>query len=83
MTVSRDNAKGEAFIPQTDNVGDRLDAFIASKMPAHVSRSRVKDIVKAGGVTVNETICTSPNYRLKETDQIGRASSRERVLDGV
>lgn len=70
MTVNRDKPKGKVFIAGQSDVGKRLDAFVAADMPAHVSRSRIKDIVKQGGIRVNQKICTSPNYRLKEHDTI-------------
>ena len=70
MTVKRDEAKGEAFIANEDAIGKRLDAFIAAQMPPHVSRSRIKDIVKQGGVTVNDATCDAPNYRLKLEDKV-------------
>ncbi len=70
MTVKRDETKGEAFIVDDAGIGQRLDAFVAAQMPAHVSRSRIKDVVKQGGVTVNGQPCTSPNYRLKADEVI-------------
>ncbi|MEM7216162.1 MAG: RluA family pseudouridine synthase [Pseudomonadota bacterium] len=70
MTVIRDETKGKAFVVDDTAKGDRLDAYIAAQMPPHVSRSRVKDIVKQGGVSVNGVPCTSPNYRLKQNDML-------------
>ncbi|MEM9331788.1 MAG: RluA family pseudouridine synthase [Pseudomonadota bacterium] len=70
MTVNRDGSKGEVFIADESAIGQRLDAFVAAQMPPHVSRSRIKDIVKQGGVHVNGTVCDSPNYRLKDADSV-------------
>ncbi|MEM7068225.1 MAG: RluA family pseudouridine synthase [Pseudomonadota bacterium] len=70
MTVNGDEPKGEAFIADELVIGQRLDAFTAAQMPPHVSRSRIKDVVKKGGVKVNGEVCTSPNYRLKLGDAI-------------
>ncbi len=70
MTVSRDEPKGEVIIAGSDDIGKRLDAFIAAQMPPHVSRSRIKDIIKQGGVAVNNNDCSSPNYRVKEQDAV-------------
>jgi len=70
MTVNREDPKGKVFIAPAQAIGARIDAFLASQMPEHVSRSRIKEIVKQGGVMVNGTVCVTPNYRLKEDDQI-------------
>jgi len=70
MTVSEDNPKREALIAQEKHIGTRLDAFIASFMPDHVSRSRVTEIIRQGGVAVNGKPITKPNQRLKADDQV-------------
>ncbi|MGI9350199.1 MAG: RluA family pseudouridine synthase [Rhizobiaceae bacterium] len=70
MTVSRDRQKGEAFIADDAAIGQRLDAFVASQMPPHVSRSRIKDIIKQRGVSVNGSVCEIPKYRVKLNDKI-------------
>lgn len=70
MTVSRDEPKGEAFFADEAAIGARLDAFVAGQMPSHVSRSRIKDIIKQGGVSVNGSPTSSPNYRLKLDDEV-------------
>jgi len=70
MTVSEENAKGEALIAQEEHIGTRLDAFIASFMPSYVSRSRVTEIIKQGGVTVNDKETKKPNHRLKLDDKV-------------
>ena len=65
MTVNGAQDKGEAFIVEEGKQGMRLDAFIASYMPDHVSRSRVKDIIKSVGVKIGEKESKEPNYRVK------------------
>ena len=70
MTVSGDNAKEEVFIVDEDSIGQRLDAYVASHMPDHVSRSRIKAIIKADGVKVNGAVRAEPNLRLKQGDTI-------------
>ena len=70
MSVSGDGNEAKAFIADDMNIGERMDAFIASQMPPHVSRSRIKDIVKQGGVTLNGQVCDTPNKRLQSGDQI-------------
>ena len=70
MTVSEDNVKGEALIAQEEHIGTRIDAFIASFMPSYVSRSRVTEIIKQGGVAVNNKVIIKPNHRLKLSDKV-------------
>ncbi|KAG1702873.1 RNA polymerase sigma factor RpoH [Nymphon striatum] len=70
MTVSEESAKGKALIAKEEHIGTRIDAFIASFMPSYVSRSRVTEIVKQGGVTVNGKEIRKPNHRLKLDDKI-------------
>ena len=70
MSVSGDGEKGKALIATELDVGKRLDSFIALHMPVHVSRTRVKEIIKGEGVTLNGSPCKEPNYRLKLEDDI-------------
>ena len=70
MTVSRDEPKGEAFFADDAAVGKRLDAFVAAQMPPHVSRSRIQDIIKQGGVSVNGKVCSAPKTRLRLDDKV-------------
>ncbi len=70
MTDNGANEKGEVFTVSEDEIGTRLDAFIASKVPPHVSRSRVKDIIKQTGVTIGTKLCREPNYRIKLDEAI-------------
>ena len=70
MTDSGEWIKGEALIAGESAVGIRLDVFLAGKVPAHVSRSRIKEVIKSGGVEINNKTQLSPNYRLKAEDSI-------------
>lgn len=70
MSVNEDKAKGKALIAQEEHSGSRLDAFIASFMPAHISRSRVNEIIKQGGVQVNDREVRKANHRLKCDDRV-------------
>lgn len=70
MTDTEDKAKGKALIAAEQHVGTRLDAFIASFMPDYVSRSRVTEIIKQGGVSVNGKDIKKPNHRLKFDDRV-------------
>ncbi len=69
-TVSPHDPTSEVLIVEEADAGQRIDAFIASKMPPHVSRSRVQTILKAGGVSLDETICSEPKIRLKGGETI-------------
>ena len=70
MSVSGDGEKGKALIATELDVGKRLDSFIALHMPVHVSRTRVKEIIKSEGIALNGNPCKEPNYRLKLDDDI-------------
>ena len=58
------------LIADISQVKMRLDAFVAAAMPPHISRSRIKTLIKQGHVTVNGAINCEPNYRLKSADEI-------------
>lgn len=72
-TVSPRDPTSEVLIVEETDTGQRIDAFIASKMPPHVSRSRVQAILKAGGVLLDEKICSEPKTRLKGGETITMA----------
>jgi len=63
-TVSGTKDQRKALIADAEAAGKRFDAFVASQMPAHVSRSRVKVLIKAGHVSINGEPCIEPNLRL-------------------
>ncbi|MFK7902278.1 MAG: RluA family pseudouridine synthase [Nitratireductor sp.] len=50
--------------------GQRFDVWLAQRMPEHVSRTRVKSLIKAGNVLINDKPCKEPNFRLKGTETI-------------
>jgi len=58
------------LIAANEDIKKRLDAFVTAAMPDHVSRSRIKALIKQGHVTVNSIAKTEPNYRLKSGDTI-------------
>lgn len=55
------------------SAGLRLDAFLATNMPPHISRSRVKALILEGQIDLNQAVCTEPDKRLKPGDQIAIA----------
>ena len=70
MTDNEMEEKGKALIVEECDIGARLDSYIASNMPAHVSRSRVSEIIKKGGVRLNGSAVLKPNHRLKLDDRV-------------
>lgn len=56
------------FIVDIDNVGKRIDVYLA-EMIENMSRSQIQKIINDGNVTVNEKIVKN-NYKLKEEDEI-------------
>ncbi len=68
--VSEADPTMEVFCAQTTDAGARLDFFLATKMPEHVSRSRTKQLIKDGHVSVDGASNIRPNYRLKGNEQI-------------
>jgi 23S rRNA pseudouridine1911/1915/1917 synthase len=70
MTDSETGTKEKVLIVDEASAGGRLDAFLAAGMPPHVSRSRVKEIIKQTGVKIGDGVCREPNYRLKEGECI-------------
>ncbi len=70
MSVSGNGDEVKELIVSESDAGKRLDAFVAANMPDHVSRSRVKDIIKSTGILVNAQTVLEPNYRTKPGDEI-------------
>ena len=74
MTVpTPSNDQGEALtemLATPDDAKKRLDAFVAAGVPPHLSRSRIKALIKQGQVSVNGAPNKEPNYRLKVDDKI-------------
>jgi len=57
------------LIVDADQAGQRLDRFLAAAHP-EMSRSEVQDDVRAGRVTVADTVTTQPSRRLRENEEI-------------
>jgi len=58
------------FVAAKDNIGQRLDAFLAGKIPAgSISRSRIKALLLEGHITVNDAFA-KPSYRLRPGDRV-------------
>lgn len=62
---SQEGEEAISLVVSEADIGKRLDAFIAAHMPAHISRSRIKSLIKQSSVKVNDETNAEPNYRLK------------------
>jgi 23S rRNA pseudouridine1911/1915/1917 synthase len=61
--IDTHTAEPQHFTVTDADEGARLDRWLAEQEPGH-SRSRFKELVKAGHVTVNGAICTDPSAKL-------------------
>ena len=53
----------KAFITEEGDSG-RLDAWLAQKMAPDYSRSRIKALIEAGAVAINDTVTTEPKKKI-------------------
>lgn len=60
--------KKYCFIPEENEEGIRLDAYLSGLMP-DISRAKIQDLIKQGKVLVNGG-AKKPSYKLKEADKI-------------
>ncbi len=65
-----ENNSIETFLVDEASTGVRLDRFLAIQLP-QISRSRLKQLIKQGDVSLNGAKIEEPNYRVKPADQIG------------
>ncbi|MFC1809613.1 RluA family pseudouridine synthase [Candidatus Omnitrophota bacterium] len=56
------------YCAQEDDSGLRLDVFLAQHLSSDISRTKIKDCIKGGGVIVNDVQITSAHYKLKAGD---------------
>lgn len=70
MSDNPDHNEKKAFIVDDNALGMRFDVFVAEKMPPHISRTRVKQLIKGGNITLDGASCTSANQRLKGGERI-------------
>ena len=61
-----------SFRVEADEAGERLDAFLARRHSG-LSRSRLKAVVKDGGVRIDGLVVTDPNRRVAAGGQISMA----------
>ena len=63
-------ARQSVFHVDANGAGERLDAYLAARLPAEFSRSRVKSLIVGGQVSRNGEPCLQPNSRLRSGDEI-------------
>ncbi|NRA87843.1 MAG: RNA pseudouridine synthase, partial [Rhizobiales bacterium] len=59
----------DALVTENKHIGKRLDVVLAQEFE-QLSRSRLKELIKAGQVAINKKAVTSPNYRIKMDDVV-------------
>lgn len=59
----------DALVTEKKHVGKRLDVVLAQEFDA-LSRSRLKDLIKIGQVSINNKPVTKPNHRIEMDDVI-------------
>jgi len=64
-----ENNSIETFLVDETSTGLRLDRFLAIQLPL-ISRSRLKQLIKQGEVSLNGAKIEEPNYRVKPADKI-------------
>ncbi len=64
-----ENSSLENFLVDETSTGLRLDRFLAIQLPL-ISRSRLKQLIKQGEVSLNGAKIEEPNYRVKPADKI-------------
>lgn len=59
----------EALVTENKHIGKRLDVVLAQEFEA-LSRSRLKELIKAGQVQINQKPIAKPNHRIEAGDVI-------------
>lgn len=63
ISFNEAEANLKAFITEEGDSG-RLDAWLAQKMAPDYSRSRIKAIIEAGAVSINDAVTTEPKKKI-------------------
>lgn len=63
ISFNEAEANLKAFITEEGDSG-RLDAWLAQKMAPDYSRSRIKALIEAGAVAINDTVTTEPKKKI-------------------
>lgn len=60
-----------AFPVAAEDVGARLDAWLARQcIDMNLSRSRLKDLILEGAVSIDDEICIDPSYKIKAGTEV-------------
>ncbi len=59
----------KTLVTEDKHIGQRLDVVLAQEF-AQLSRSRIKELVKSGQISINKIAVKRPNYRIKANDEI-------------
>ncbi|MGL1919580.1 MAG: RluA family pseudouridine synthase [Hyphomicrobiales bacterium] len=59
----------DALVTENKHIGKRLDVVLAQEFDA-LSRSRLKDLIKTGQVSINDRPITKPNHRIEREDVV-------------
>ena len=70
QTVNPISGERKALIVSADSKSTRFDAWLTAQMPDHVSRSRIKSLIKQGHVSIDGEVCSDPSLRLKGSETI-------------
>ena len=80
-----DEDEGEArdltYIATEDGQGERLDRYLAGRLPGAISRSRVKAMIEEGQVRLNGAPCLVPRHKLQPGDRIELALAKPRETE--
>lgn len=68
MTGNAEPEDRKEFIAGPDDVGVRIDVWLAARMPAHISRTRLQDLIRNGHLKLNGQIFSEPKRKLAEDD---------------
>jgi 23S rRNA pseudouridine1911/1915/1917 synthase len=70
---SEGEVRGEILAVDADSAGERLDSWLAARMPEHVSRAIVKNLILDGMVRINGQPCAKANRKVAAGDEIAVA----------
>jgi len=69
-SISPEGTQKKVFRVGAEARGARFDAWLATQLPDHVSRTRVKQLISEGAVLLNGIECTEAKRKLQEGDTV-------------
>ncbi|MBL4732622.1 MAG: RluA family pseudouridine synthase [Rhizobiaceae bacterium] len=70
QTDSPYSGERKELIVEETSRGARFDAWLTAQMPSHISRSRIKSLIKQGNVSLGDVVATDPSLRLKGGEKV-------------